>query len=558
MRTRSYHAGLLVLMGVLLAPAAAPAQYRWRNHIDASAINEIVAHEGRLYMATFGGLLVYDPAQNSFEQYDNTTGLPSNALTCLFFTPDGTIYIGTDDIGVAKVRISAGGKLSLIRSLNEQIDGLASNRINSIAGWGEDVVYGSTPGAGTIRNDFASARFFARDGLPADDVKDVLPDGDVVLLATEGGLAVLDKFGLLRRPSGGPSQSNVLGSDGSRIWVGTSDGVWRLDPGDSSWTNVGPATRPMDALHWDGTTMWGGSTRNFFRYTGSGTSWTIFRADTVLARYGFTGGNGANRMKGLVVSGSDVYLGGIVAQDRRGPGFIHYDGATMRNIFPNTPGANDIIRLSRDVDGAVWASFRYYYVGKLAAGGQWLNYNPAQLLPAARLPSNQSSNTTLLADADGIKWISTLSTPAAPKPLDALDDQRDTNFQNDVWQRNGLLSGGGDGLGSLRPQRAVEDPAGNRWFLSDNLHQSDGWWGINILSKDHSAWLQMNPGRDGRMLEGNVSDVAFGPTSAYIGLLNTGVQVWSPRGYDWTNLSNIADDGWSTVFTTADKINALA
>ncbi len=560
--SRATWLGLVAGAVVLLAPSTGAAQFSWRNHIDASAINEVVSRDGRLYMATYGGLLVYDPARGTFQQFDNTDGLPSNALTCLAFTPDGLLYIGTEDIGVAKVRLSANG-LTLLRSLNEQIDGLSSNSINSVALWDADVVYGATPGAGTIRNDFASARYFARDGLPADDVNDVLPDGDVVLMATDGGIAVLDRLGLLRQPSGGPSEAAVLGTDGSRIWVGTSDGVWRLDPSDSSWTDVGPDTRAMQSLFWDGTTMWGGSTRNLFRYTGTGASWTIFRADSVLARYGFTGGNGANLMRGLSVeSNGDVYAGGIVLQDRRGPGMIRFDGTSMENVFPNTPGANDVIRLSQDIDGSMWASFRNFYVGKLTPAGTWMNYNSSR--PGIQLPSNQYANVTMLADRSGLKWFCTLSSPANPRPLDMLDDGRDANYGNDVWERNGILSGGGDGLGSLNLQLAVEDPAGNRWFLSDEFYSSSGWWGIQILRDDRSAWFQMNPGKDARMLSGNVTDVEFGSSFAYVALREVGVQVWSHGGYDWPNLSNASNDVWATPVSRGNglpaeaEVNALA
>jgi len=146
------------LAAVFAAAVSAPAAgTSWHNHIDASMINEIVPRGNDLYVATYGGILVYDRSDGSFRQYTNDTGLPSNSLRCLTFDANGDIYAGSGDIGVAKVRMS-NGHLTLIRSLSEQIDGLASNTVNSIAVWNDVLVYGSTPGAGTIRNDFASAR----------------------------------------------------------------------------------------------------------------------------------------------------------------------------------------------------------------------------------------------------------------------------------------------------------------------------------------------------------------------------------------------------------------
>jgi hypothetical protein len=68
--------GLGLALGLLVAAPAA-AQVDWNNHIDASMINDIVYRDGVLYMATFGGLVLYDVDANRFEQFDNVdTGMP--------------------------------------------------------------------------------------------------------------------------------------------------------------------------------------------------------------------------------------------------------------------------------------------------------------------------------------------------------------------------------------------------------------------------------------------------------------------------------------------------
>jgi ligand-binding sensor domain-containing protein len=521
------------------------AQYRWQSYTDASSVNEIVVRDGLVYMATGGGLVIYDPSRGTFDQYDNSNGLPSNSLTSLAFAADGSIYLASEDIGVAKVRVQ-NGRVTLLRSLSQQIDGLSSNRVNSIRAWGNDLIYGASPGAGTIRNDFASARYFERDGLPSDEVNDVLPVGDQAIMATAGGIAVLDRFGIIRRPLGGPASSSVLAWDGSRLIVGTDAGVWRLDPADSSWTNIGLGTLPISALSWSGSELWAGSTRNYHRYSGAGSAWTTFVADSLLLPYQFNGGAGVHRMRGLAADGSQVYLGGLSPGDQRGSSLMIFDGARLVNLVANTPAANDILRLTQDIDGSVWMSYRSFWVGKLMPNGVWVNYNSSQRLLPSQLPTNKFTNLALLADRDGRKWFCTLSSPTSPRPLDTLDDQRDADFANDVWTRTLAGEGGGDGLGSLRLQNALEDPAGNRWFMSDDAFVSNGWWGIQILSRDRSEWLQMNPAVDSRMLSGNVTDVAFNNESAFVAIKASGVQEWFHQGYDWNTLSSPSGDFWQT------------
>ena len=551
MRIDASHGLAVALALIFTAPAA--AQVEWTNHIDASMINDIVHKDGILYMATFGGLVLYDVDANRFEQFDNVdAGLPSNRLRCLVFDDQDNIYIGTADFGVAKVRMS-NGRPVLVRSLNAQIDGLSSNVVNSIDKWGTDIVYGANPGMGTIRNDFAAARYFERDGLPDDDVKDVLAQNDeTTWIATNSGVAVLDRLGLLRRPTGAPTVANVLGTDGTMIWVGTNDGVQRFNPADSSWTDVGPDTRVMHGLYWDGTAMWGGSTRNLCRYTGTGQVWNQYPTTPIAANYGFAAGGANNQIRALAkADNGTLYLGSVEQLELRGANLLTFDGTNFANLIANAPGGNDIKRLSVDIDGSVWASFASYYVGKLMPNGAWVNYNLA--VGGTQVPSNQYNNLALLADSQGFKWFCTLGRSTVT--LDRLQDQTDHDYGNDTWTRYGIDSGGGDGLGSLSLQRAVEDPAGNRWFLGDmSLAGTNGWQGIQILSRDGSEWLEMSPLTENRMLSGDVVDVAFGPSAVYIAHRTAGIQQWrldndgnDADPYAWASLSNAGDDSWATV-----------
>lgn len=542
------------LAAVLAAAAAAPVgAASWHNHIDASMINEIVVRGNELYVATYGGILVYDRSDGTFRQYTNDTGLPSNSLRCLTFDANGDIYAGSADIGVAKVRLS-NGHLTLIRSLSEQIDGLASNTVNSIAAWNDVLVYGSTPGAGTIRNDFASARFFERDGLPGPDVFDVLPVGEKVYMATAGGVATLNALGIIQTLPNTPVNAHVLATDGNFIYAGTSTNVQRFDPSASSWTDIGPnapaTPQRIYGLYWDGTTLWAGGTRSMYRYSGTGAAWTATNASSIQDNYLFSSGTGNVEMRGIVAFGNnDAYFGSASEIDLRGPNLIHYDGtANLVNLRANTPGANNVQRMDIDTDGSLWAEFASYYVGKLMPDNKWVNYNRS--IAGIELPSNPYANIGFLADSQGHKWFSTLSfpPPSTPKPLDELIDGTDANYGNDVWVRHAENSGGGDTYGSLRPIRAAEDPVGNRWFMSDNDFVAAGkseWQGFNILNRDGTAWFRMNPLKDGRMINGNVVDVAFSGNGTYVAFKEEGVYLWNHGGYAFSSLTNYAQDTWT-------------
>jgi hypothetical protein len=175
--------------------------------------------------------------------------------------------------------------------------------------------------------------------------------------------------------------------------------------------------------------------------------------------------------------------------------------------------------------------------------------------------SNLYANTALLADADGHKWVSTLTVDDDQhKPLDELDDRLDERYDNDEWTRHPLYSGGGDTYGTLRPQRAVLDPAGNRWFLADDVGEvydlTDGanMHGIHILSRDMTEWLRVQPQTTGMEMEGrDITHVIFRHDLVFVASRNHGVESWytggTAGGYDWQRLKDFDDgDIWAGEF----------
>lgn len=552
--TRHAFAAALLSSALLAAAGTAPAQDRWQNHINASWVREIVEHNGLLYMATAGGILEYDPATGRFVQFTNASGLPSNDVTCLVFDDDGALYAGSAEIGIAKMVLD-GDRLNLVRSFNQQIDGLADNAVNAVARWNGDIFYGTDGGAGTIVNDFPAALYRTIEGMPSNVVRDVLPVGDNVWMATDSGAVVLDDIGLLTTPAGGPDDPNVVGYDGTLVYLGTGDGVWTYDPSLGTWASVGLVGRPIYSLHYDGQTMRAGSRRDYWDYQG-GTSWLMHSVNSVYLEYRMSGA--ASRIKGLFAApNGDVYVGSGQESDRRGFNLVRDRGGDLVNLAPDAPGGANVVRLSVEDGGSLWASFFNFYVGKLNPNDHWVNYNPT--IPESDSLSSQYANLTCLADADGYKWFCTLSYPDNARLLDRLDDKGDDDYSNDEWAHYGIGDGGGDGLGTLRPQRAVLDPAGNRWLLADVNEFAPGWDGINILSRDQSEWLQVKPGMAGVSIAGgNVTDVAFDPTTAYIALRDVGVQSWRHNGYDWATLKNFTSDAWTIQWAASADEQASA
>jgi ligand-binding sensor domain-containing protein len=527
----------------------------WQGYVDASLISEIDEWDGEFYIATIGGLLVYNPADTTFDQVTNVDGLPANFLTCVAVDNNGTVWVGTEESGMARLDMVPGG--FDVTSLTSSFQGLSDDRITAVAAWGDTIAYGSQNGAGLIVKGFVSARFDESDGLPSAAITDVFPDGDRMWIATTAGVAFLDDQGFITNVSAGlPSLSaNVFARDDTALWVGTDAGVARYQPASGQWLADGIADEVF-SIRYEPTTqvLWAGGRRYLYRNDGGG--WVARDIIANYARYDILFANA--EIGGLMPTADGaVYLGfSDVAGERRGGHLMLYDGSSVRHLPLNGPPANRILRLSFDTDASLWVSSASFGVGKQTPAGRWVNYNTAE---GAGELSTRFVNLAMLADSKGSKWFLSLSTPADPKRLDELRDGLDEDKSNDVWSHYDIGAGGGDGLQALRGQNAAEDPAGNLWFLADEFaEQAPNWWGINILSEDRSEWRNITPvSTAGGMLARNVTDVAFGNGGrVFVALRKFGVQAWFTLGLDKSELFDFSGDSWQTIGTVTDDFDA--
>jgi hypothetical protein len=541
---------LCIGVAVCGGAGSARAQAAWVNHVQPSLVSEIVHRNGELYIASGGGLLIYDVADSTFRQFTNTIGLPSNFLTCLAFDPNGSIYVGTDAVGISRLDFVAGGFQA--SNLNATFHGLSDDRITSLAAWGDTIAYGTKQGAGLIVKGFPSVRFLVKDGLPSEVISDVLADGSYLWFATNNGVARLDRFGFISTLSAGlPSlDAHVFARDDTTLWVGTAAGLARFDASAGGWIPAGLGTESVFSIAFDGLKLWAASYARLWENGGSG--W-LERGNFffIFPKYGV---NFLAEPKALQpMPDGSVYLGISDASAHNGGFLMVYDGVRVYDKPTNAPPAYRLVRTAFDVDGSLWVSSDNFGVGKLTPSGAWFNYTPA--VGDTHLTS-RFQNLALLPDSKGVKWFCSLWTPPLPVVIDELRDGLDRSYANDVWVHHDIGSGGGDGLGSLRNQRAFEDPAGNRWFLSDidpGGEAPPSWKGISILSEDRSAWRHVNPTSTGvgGMPLGNLTSVAFGSAGVtWVADREYGVLEWRTGGYDQATLFDLAPDQWITVGTS--------
>ena len=177
MRTRITVVLVACVLGAAYGTSGAQVG-KWTSLVDPSMISDMMLKDGELYIASSGGLLIFDPADSTVDRFDNTTGIPANFLTCMTFALDGGLWVGTNNAGLARLDQRGGG--FGVTPLNSTFHGLVDDRITSITTWGDTIAYGTPNGAGLVIEGFAGARFQMDQGLPSNNVADVMGDGNFV------------------------------------------------------------------------------------------------------------------------------------------------------------------------------------------------------------------------------------------------------------------------------------------------------------------------------------------------------------------------------------------
>lgn len=525
----------------LLAPGAAlAASGDWNIYVNASAINRITVAGDSIWCATRGGILIFSLVDSSFVQYLDGLGFRTNDVSGVARDDHGSVWASFTTSGVARIdRLGTGQQA--VKLYSAIIDGLMSDSVTCVVSAGSDVYYGSSRGVAKFYEDLHSLEPILSDSLEGVFVHDLLVRGDTLWVASAEGVArfLRGNFNYRMYRIGAATSLCVYG--GAVTCAGVN-GVQRFNGTD--WDQLGKPGSPTPlvplAITSGAGVLYCVTTDRAFRRDGS--SWTDITANMktmFFQKYRIE--SVFSIPKTIAVdAGGTLWLAGVEAQINRGAYLSFYRSGSWINKAPLALSQNGIVGLCLGPGGGIWASTRYFGNSYRSSDGRWSTYTKMRTpLDPAGL-SYYLNNLAILYDSKGYLWCNALDLD-----LDRITVNDPLTLSDDEWTHYALNQGT---ITSNRFVKAKEDPAGNRWFLSDDVNRDQGIYGINILSADGGTWLSINPATVSQMAGGSVFDVAFGPGGVvYLALRGYGVQRWITGGYDWAHLSDPAGDGWATI-----------
>lgn len=245
----------------------------------------VEAEDGTLWVGTIGGLFRVAPGARRVEK----AGLPDDVIGALAVDASGALWVGTmrgvrrltsngfeavtDTSARAFTLWPAGRGAVLVGTVDAGLwhvaaDGATrrvplpdgASRVLSIGEAADGTLWVGTWGGGLLQLDASTYAVLARhrprrgdpEALPSERVTDTFVDADAgTWVATWDGLARLiepSPFAELPAPDdASPTSTAIAGGPGGRLWIGTADGVYGVDPG-APTEGAYPVPRPWAAV----------------------------------------------------------------------------------------------------------------------------------------------------------------------------------------------------------------------------------------------------------------------------------------------------------------------
>lgn len=534
---------LLILMAAIVtAGPALGAPGDWNIFLNASVINSITPAGDTLLCATNGGVLLFDLSDSSFTQLYDGLELRSTDLSRVVIDSGGSLWLAFRSAGIARIDDPGGSPVVVHYNEAATANSILSDSVRTLVRAGDEIYYGCDRGVGKFYENLPSPEPNLSDSLEGKIVNDLFIDSTdgYLWIASEEGVGRFDRETFMYRLYPIGHARSICEFQGS-IYCATDEGV-RVFDGDT-WSDFGSSfnNRPPLVVAGGEDIIYCATAERLFRHTGS--FWTSVAAAEMKSLFRENYRIGVDHIRALAIdsNGTPWIGGGMPSGDIRGSYLSGYYGGGWENKAPSLLTQNNTVALDVAPDGGLWASTRWG-ISYRSGAGDWISYTKIRSdVGHDDALSYYSNNLALLYDSDGLLWCN-----APEYDLDMIDIGSPLDRGDDVWTHYSIDDG--TSITSNRFVRAKEDPAGNRWFLSDNDYQVEGKWGINIASQDISDWLEVNPLTAPGMGEGGVFDCFFGSGGVYLAIRGFGVQYWTTGGFGWSSLeAALAADQWETL-----------
>jgi len=540
---------LFLFILLLSCSFSAARAEQWDVQFCHNSVNNVYLRGDTLWCCTDGGVLVYSISDSVFSHYGSQLQMRSTHVDALTFSQDGSMWLGFESHGIARIENPlTDPDISWFSTET----GLIDDRILSVERVGDEVYYGSESGIGKFFQNLPSREAILSDFLENERINDILALNDSIFwIASSGGATRFNRLSLHYDHYGIDEPMVSLSLHQGDIYCASDDSIFVFDGEEwsamSGIIEVDGATYTSSfvELDSDGSQLY--CITDFALYRWSGSWWAAVDRWAMKSTFTENYRSGWNfDLSALEIDGEgNPWIGAINRQDDRGVNLYLYDWADSQwvNRRPEQISYNNIMKVKADPGGGVWMSMLTNGICYYSSLEGYLPYTHLDDGSGEGL-SSIHTNLAIVCDSNGRFWCHAFGDPVlgSAYPVDMIDLGDRTSSADDEWAH---YSHEAYNI-SIRHQNAVEDPAGNIWFLSDDVYPEEAGEGIDILRNSADQWIHVNPDNTAELPSGNITDCAFTDTEAYVAVKNHGIMKWTTGGFEWNNL-NGGGIYWSTL-----------
>ncbi len=537
-------AGSLAVLVVALsvaaphAPAGAATRLYITNHVNSNQVQGLTRWQGGLAAATLGGVVFVNTSTEELTKLLRSPGgLPSNRILCVAQSPSGSLWAGTADAGVARMKPDG----SFRRPLTS-FDGLPSDRVQALYVVGDSVWVGTSGGVALLTENPATGQVLLRrsdtsastgGALISNDVTSFQLAADTIWCGTTGGLSSFAGGAWQNRASVLNVSVRALALHQDTLWASTAAGPRRYASGAFQVSAAGHSGGSATIRSIEGTLYSGSDPAGGFQYAGG--SWTAL---------------GTAGLPNVKVGALDKAVGGSLWFGTPGGLASGPPSPDWHPVLSQGPAVNGSQRAATDSRGVWFATGNFFPPSGLGAVLHYDGTAWTALTPATTGGSLQATDVFgILSDRNSDLWFGHCCGANDPRPrvdrwnpsTDVWDLPATTNIYALAQAPNGRVFAGsvehGNGvyqfdevtaalLDSLTPLNTLGglssnnlrgiafDSRGRGWFCTSNTGL-DIWDGRGTMDHSDDVWLHLS-GVGFPSLQ-TTAVVTDGPSSGWVG-----------------------------------------
>ncbi len=312
-------------------------------------VSAIAVEDEYIWIGTHNRVNRYSRTTDSWNTYSTQEGLVSDCVSTIAVSDDH-VWFGTYRSGISVYNKT---NQTFMKDYTKA-DILSSDDIRSIAVDGNNVWIGTANG-GVHRHIEAVdtwVRYTKDDGLASNNISWITAFKNEIWLGTyDSGVSMYDKVKnkwITFAEADSPPEdevNSIVQNDSGKVWVATSGGLLRYDPGIDEWTRYGKkdglSTEYITDLQMDGDVLWIGTARGLASYDEKSDHWQFYdKADGLSEAF----------VTAMAIAGKAIWVG-----TNRGLFSASTNGQSLVGAFePMTKLADYRITSIVPVDDMIW------------------------------------------------------------------------------------------------------------------------------------------------------------------------------------------------------------